>query len=461
MPKKYEQPPKSGGNYLVLSLKEPDSITKKLKSYPTPPKGETYDGFKDAGKHLGDSTTVLWSGQEGNNTPLSLYTAPARAIDPSKVGALYTGYICDPSKLQVDQADFLALQSGGEKLKEVRKEGTYEHFGDEILNTKYKNKQGYVRRFGYTTNIAKFHKLAGSTSENPKSKYEEKGSLDIVAKNVWRRYHKYEVDLAKAEKKMPRSYAEEVLSKRRTHFNEAITYQKGSKNPIDGLLFVVDRADKVDDKTKAHFATLLKENPKLKLYFYNKDSDTHIMRVMNNKDAKAFIKTSNTLKEGYHSAKPFKGFGVKPNPVRQNSFDIGKLDQYITDRKAIAAEYTSKLSKQAKNAEKIYSRTAKLAAAQALKDLAKTLKGNPKLDAMAEIKKLHAAHPALTNGRWRTGKLNKLFNAFKAYAKKEYGVTEKKSNRPAWSDKKPKKARQPLQDLDQNQDNGQNNKPQM
>jgi len=443
--RKYETPPESGSNFVVLSLKEPHRIGRKLKDYPTPPKTATYHYFE--GPHTGDSTTVLWSGKQGKNTPLSLY---------GEGGSLYTGYICDPRKLHVEQADFIASGSLGAKEKEVNKR----EFFHNKKASKYRNKKGYRRPGGFTTNIAKFYKRAGSTAQYPQSSYSETGSLDIVARNVWRRFFKYGEDVSKYVRRgylgLSQKQIIQGLDKRRRSYNEAVAYRNSDANPIDGLLFVVDRADKVDDKTKEHFATLLKENPKLKLYFYNKNSDTHIMRVMRNKDAQQFLTTNNTLIEGYASAKPFKGYGFTPNPIKKNSFSMEKLDQYIKDRELIDSQYTSLASKNDKDGAAIYSKDAKLNAARALKQLANTLKKNPDLDPMEEIKALRKEHRALTNGIWHTGKLNKIFKGFKAYVKKVYGVKKKKSKRPIWSTTKVKGKRNLTQQ--QNRDHGHDNK---
>lgn len=437
--KKYETPPESGSHYVVLSLKEPHRINQKLENYPTPPKTETYLYLE--GPHTGDSTTVLWSGKQGKNTPLSLF---------GEAGGLYTGYVCDPKKLDVEQADFMAAGSLGMKEKEVSKR----QFFRNKKASKYRNKKGYKRPDGFTTNIAKFYKREGSTRQHPQSSYSETGSMDIVARNVWRRFFKYGEDVSKYVRKgyFGRSKEEiaSALDERRRSYNEAVTYRNSDANPIDGLLFIVDRAEKVDDKTKAHFANLLKQNAKLKLYFYNKNSNRHIMRVMRNKDARQFLTTNNTLIEGYASAKPFKGYGFTPNPVKKNSFSMEKLDQYINDRELIDSQYTSLASKNEKDGAVLYSKTAKLEAARALKALAKVLKENPDLDPMEEIQALHKEHKALTNGIWQTGRLSKIFNGFKAYAKKVYGARETKTKRPLWSMKKSKGQRKLTQKQDQN-----------
>jgi len=122
-----------------------------------------------------------------------------------------------------------------------------------------------------------------------------------------------------------------------------------------------------------------------------------------------------------------------------------KLDQYIKDRELIDSQYTSLASKNDKDGAAIYSKDAKLNAARALKALAKELKENPDFDPMEEIKALHKEHRALTNGIWHTGRLNKIFKGFKAYAKKVYGVRETKTKRPLWNTTKVKRQTKPKQ----------------
>lgn len=274
-----EIPSTENSNYLIFSMHSLAGIAAYLDDFP--------DGISQM-QNKGCSATLIWSGIEGKNTPVSTYST---SENPYRVG-----FVLNPELLNTPQADLYARNSGGMLQKELCKKDAF--YGEKKLVTNDPDKAGYYRDGGrhptFTTNLAKHEKLAKG-----KSVYHPEGRHDILAKNIWRKYfHKPGKYMINHQLMMMK-------------YNEVICYEKSEFNPICGLL-VSQEINQATAKTLlAHFET----NPHLKLYFYNFLAKEHIVRWIDNAQAIAYLKaivqrgqTPEEFNKAFAEAQKFQGY---------------------------------------------------------------------------------------------------------------------------------------------------------
>jgi hypothetical protein len=270
------------GEYLLVSMKSPKRIREALRKYAlrTQPQSEDAGSVSRASrkKAPGDSATLLWSG-EVVNTRLALFHK-ARV-----------GYVLNPQHLECPQADFIAFNSKGRVAAERAKNGWLRRnvvSGDVVIHrSKYSKKKAYARTGSpdLATNYATFLRPLNDTDASSGEQL-AKGSLDAFSLAVLWKYRK---------------------GHRR--FNEAITFQKGEHNPIDGLL--IHGTDALSEADRDGLLQLLEERPSLKLYIYDNEASTHIMRWMPSEAACRCLQSVD-LQCMFKLAQPFTGFDALP-----------------------------------------------------------------------------------------------------------------------------------------------------
>jgi len=231
-PEKYENPPsKNQANWVLCSMGDISRLEYCLENFRQWEKDE--DRYKN---QKACSSTLLWSGTEGNNVPIKLF------------GDKKIGFTLDPEKIDVPYAEFMAFQTESilpptEQTKNETKRRT----------SKYANKKGWFRDSHFSDdgifapNHAKWEHQPDDKSGKKSGIYNEQPSADIFAKNVWRKYFKRTID----------------------DLNEAMVIQKkGSPNPINGIFIDVTEGNiKSEEKTK--LIQILQARPHLNLYVYD------------------------------------------------------------------------------------------------------------------------------------------------------------------------------------------------
>ncbi|MFA5959675.1 MAG: hypothetical protein WC785_04095 [Tatlockia sp.] len=261
MQAKHERiPEQSEANWLLFSMHAAEGIEYLLKNFPKP------------GSEKGCCSSVLWSGTKGNNVPVKHFQD------------VHIGIVLDPRYVAVPQADLVAFASLGQVVQEQNKEAS-----------KYGTKKGYERvGRGFATNLARHEHLPG---ESKQSLYHDEGSAELFAKNIWRKYHKPKTDKQYSLDK------EDYINNGIMKLNEAIVFQKEAINPIAGLLIV----DTPLEDTAEDLCNILRNNPNLNLYLYDRTAGEHLVRVLSNQEGIAFFQKRPFFEDTFAQAKPFKG----------------------------------------------------------------------------------------------------------------------------------------------------------
>ena len=267
-PYKKLPPTDNSSAYTLFSVSSLEGIEYKLKSFNEfegPAKGYSFT-------NKACCATLIWSGSAGNQVPTKLFSENSVK---SRVGV-----VLDPTRVDVPHADFIARNSGGIFKQEQIKTDLSKDYPK--ITSKYvnKNKSGQLRflRGGgegiipfFATNHAKWDAEIKSA--------ELVASIEIFAKNVWLKFHG-----TKKEKLMFEG-SERYGGKGKMRYNEALCYRKkGGENPIDGVFINLTNGD-IDGLKREEVDgvfEILRNNPRLKLYFYDSDSQDHIIRFCEN-----------------------------------------------------------------------------------------------------------------------------------------------------------------------------------
>ena len=272
---KYKDFPKpTESNYVLFSMVNKAAIEYNLENFSKNPQKAC-------------SATLMWSGSNQNNVPVTLYKGQAM------------GFVLDPKLIDVPYADFNASDTFGRVLPEKKKDGLKARYSGgmgELENdykSKFPAKQGVVKGYAkYATNMARWARWEGEdldTKGNRGGIYHDKGDVDIFAKNVWKRYFSY----TKLENYNTR-YATTKDTKRyggegTMEYNEALALQKGDKNPIQGIVLDVLSPNITQDMV-IDAISILENNPNLRLYIYKSDSLEHIVKYCDNTKAKEILR---------------------------------------------------------------------------------------------------------------------------------------------------------------------------
>lgn len=282
--KKIVFPNSQQSKWVVFSMLSVNDITDKLNQFPK------------VGAETGCSTSLVWSGDSGFNTPSTVYSGAT------------IGVVLDPTCLDVQQADLLAYGSGKRLAEEEEKPIRKDHKSKYNPNTK----MGYSRSTPdgdriFTTNLAK-HEITSEDENEKKSIYHSVGSLDRFANNVYRKYNR---DHKNAKYVEPSSAD---AGHKIVPYNEALAFQKEDTNPIKGILITT----KPTSEQAIALNKLLEEHSSLDLYLYNPKAKNDIVRVIKSDAAKDFLKDAidnkgSSFNELFESATPFKGFDIEDN----------------------------------------------------------------------------------------------------------------------------------------------------
>lgn len=271
---KYENPPsKDHANWLLCSMGDISRLEYCLENF-----RQEKDNLDPFDRQKACSSTLLWSGEAGNNVPIELF-------NNSKIG-----FTLDPEKINVPYAEFLAWQTGSVL---PQKEQTKKELG---IDSKYDNKKGWSRNSRFTdspifaTNHAKWEHEPESDDRQKSGHYRDEGSAFIFAKNVWRKYFKRD----------------------RSSLNEAMVIQKkGSPNPINGIFIDVTNGD-IGSEEKAKLVQILQARQHLNLYVYDRRQTEHVVRVVNNLDATNLLQSNQDLNQvKVATLRPFRGFQLQ------------------------------------------------------------------------------------------------------------------------------------------------------
>lgn len=265
-------PQKDEANWLLFSMHKIEGIKGYLQK------------FESDFKKKGCSATLLWSGNNGSNVPVETF------------GDEYIGFVLDSHHIEVPQADVVAYRSGGKVSKEVLKKdakSSNEWGYSTGYASKYPNKSGYYRtamgQTIFTTNLARHENIPGTKG----SIYHSKGTAETFAKNIWRKFHK-----------PPKNHLHPYVSNGIMRRNEAIVFQKDNVNPIIGLIITQTPTPEMAQQ----LLQILESNKSLKLYFYDKTANEHIVRYINNEQAQKYLKGNLNFYLAFEKASPFKGF---------------------------------------------------------------------------------------------------------------------------------------------------------
>ncbi|MBV8801380.1 MAG: hypothetical protein JO131_00145 [Gammaproteobacteria bacterium] len=276
---KYEiMPTNKQASYVLYSMQSIRKIKKFLHYFP-----KLEDEF-------GCSATLAWSGIKNFNVPVQCYQNQS------------IGIVLDPAKVIVPQADIWGKNSGCKLEKEILKTDAIDSsvLPAKKLTTKFPKKAGYYREtLGeniFVTNHACYKRLPGKTEHI----YHETGSVDIFAGNVFRKFFK------------PQKPHKDFIKENGVMFwNEVIAFS--DTNPIKGLMITCapSRGDALA------LAMLLRENPSLNLYLYNVRAEEHIMRYIENADARALLTSSFKIDfdTAFKNAIPYENLGENQKRV--------------------------------------------------------------------------------------------------------------------------------------------------
>lgn len=293
-------PLQSGTSFALFSMAKKSAIEYSLQNFRKKP-------------GIACSATLIWSGEAGKNVPVTLYEDFNRRI--GKIG-----YVINPNEVEVPHAEFFAMNTGGQVKEEVKKDGCViknydEDWGTTTTQTyesKYKEKGGHKKSMGrqyfnYITNHAKWDSM--------EKKWHDEGSVDIFAKNVWKRYWGEPKKSSNSLKEDKRYGGQGEME-----YNEALVWQKGNVNPIDGL--VIDITTPVLDSDVNDVLSILKRNPHLKLYLYNRKLQSHIVRFCANAHG---INILNKGAEYLNSKKELEGLTpLSANTRSKQAIPVGK-----------------------------------------------------------------------------------------------------------------------------------------
>ena len=267
--KSFEKIPSTDeANFLLFSMHGIEGINHFLTKFPRWRNNLTGENTQEKGC----SATVVWTGKKGFNVPVETFQPVNRT----------TGFVLDPSKIEIPQADIIAKGSFGTVQDEVKKE-----------KSKYPNKKGYYRLFFFmsifpvktifATNLARHEHLPGKKE----SIYHSEGTVRVFAKNIWRK-----------ARKNPKKYITQGVM----CLNEALVYQKKDENPVTGLFITKTPSSRIATK----LLKIMQHNC-FDLYLYNKRSEIHAVRYLDNKAAQAYLVNPSLFEEKFSQAKPFMG----------------------------------------------------------------------------------------------------------------------------------------------------------
>ena len=310
MEKKYERiPPATKANWMLFSMHGIPGINAYLNHFPgiyEQPKEPDYQHVKAC------SVSLLWSGTAGNNVPIHTF------------GPLTTGFVLNPSLIEIPQADLIAYRSGGRVVEEKLKTETdvYGDFGSTRQTSKYPQKAGYTRtgmgQGVFATNLARNEHLPG---DKKLAIYHPKGRADVFAKNIWRKYFKTGKYHYPDRENFYRD-RENIM-----RLNEGIAFQKQeNQNPIAGLLIT----DTPSQEISIQLLDIMKQNPSLDLYLYSKHSPEHIVRVLNNNEGRHLLEHTVLFESAFKNARAFSGFHHDPSPPQLVNEAKRGVEQMIT-----------------------------------------------------------------------------------------------------------------------------------
>lgn len=219
----FENPPsRERGNFILFSAHERRGIEGLLQAFPR----------KQTVLPKAVSSTVLWSGVTGCNTPIRLFAY------------IKIGIVLNPYLTYVPQADVHADGSYGEVVQEVLQADANPVSSlpyEQRVRTKSANKIGYLRKpWVFTINYARYSHRRTTYPIQP-DHYADIGSASIFAKYIWRKW--YNPKKLKRGDALPSDHGKYPMS-----LNEAITFQKGEVNPIAGL-FISNESSQTDIDT--------------------------------------------------------------------------------------------------------------------------------------------------------------------------------------------------------------------
>ena len=296
-PRRYEtrKPTINQSNFLLFSMHGLQGINHYLKNFP-----------KDK---TAVSATLLYSGAAGYNVPVQTFEAETR----------YTGFVIDPKKIDMPQADKIAYKSQGYVAKEFKKNNT--SINGEKYTSKYPNKAGYLRPMGYATNLARHERR-----QQGESTYHDVGSAKTFGGNIWHKFFKWTA---------PSHQHQPPDKNNAMRLNEALVFQKGDVNPITGLFLT-----KTPDRAMANgLKEILHDNPTLKLYLYDIDAKENIVRWLDNGEAQKYLGQRNLdFNQAFTNATPFGGennykyYATKQEASRKHLFEAEMPDQSLRRR---------------------------------------------------------------------------------------------------------------------------------
>ena len=114
-------------------------------------------------------------------------------------------------------------------------------------------------------------------------------------------------------------------------YNEALCFRKkDGENPIDGVFINLSKDDINGLKQEEVDGVLeiLRNNPRLKLYFYDSDSKDHIVRFCDNEKGKEI------LSKGVEHIKK-KNFFDDLSRLTQRKYEEGVKDEKVPDKKSV------------------------------------------------------------------------------------------------------------------------------
>lgn len=321
-------PPSDGSSsYTLFSVTSIEGIKYKLQSF------NEFEG--PASSYLSTNkaccATLIWSGVKDQ--------VPTTLFKDTKV-ASRVGVVLDPTKIDVPHADFMAFNSGGI----VREENIKGADAKQNFKSKHLAKPGQIRVLRsanwFATNHAKWN------AEKKQAKSE--ASIETFAKNVWLKYHgtlKRGIGLFDS-----RRYG----GQGKMSYNEALCYRKkGGENPIDGVFINLENGfiQDLQQQEVDGVLDILSKNSHLKLYFYDSDSEDHIIRFCENaqgieilRQGVAHIKNKVFFNSLSCLTKRKYGGGVKdaPRPAKK-TVDFGSAAKELLNTKSFANKI-SKLS---------------------------------------------------------------------------------------------------------------------
>lgn len=280
---KYKQiPSPEKSNWVLVSMGDIARIKKYLTDFPTQKNFEESKESEDLNfinistTQKACSSTLIWSGTIGNNTPIKLY------------GDHPVGFTLDPEKITLPHAEFFACRTGSVVPKEFEKKNfnlnTY-HPGKPVRIDEFKNEKKLV------TNYAKYDPISGIC-------YLE-GSVEVFSHSVWYKYHK------KFSTKL-----EEVEPAKIADLNEGLVLgKKTGENPINGIIIRAEFFRKITDTEKQELINILIRNPNFKLLIYDPTLKEDIMREIIGLENKIrFLLKIVLTNDDVNQLKPFKGF---------------------------------------------------------------------------------------------------------------------------------------------------------